>query len=98
MKYKFYGCEDEYARNYLASYTYFSHQKPVPFSQKFCKFFSEMFEELFVKTTGIKPSMKVNITKPNRDDSPQLYEPGLVSKLNPVLWIMPDYYDDISFC
>jgi len=98
MKHSFYGCENELERNYFARVSYFTHQKPVAFSPKFCHFFSEKFEELFVSTTGIKPSRKIGILMPNRDDSRQLYEPGLVSRLNPVLWIMPDYFDDISFC
>ena len=27
-----------------------------------------------------------------------IYQPGLVSKLNLVLWIMPEYNDNIRFC
>jgi len=98
MKHRFYYCDNEATRNYIGSKTYFTHQKPIDFSVKFCRFFSDKFEELFILATGIRPSTKVNITLPNRDDSPQLYEPGFVSRLNMVLWIMPDYYDDVSFC
>lgn len=98
MKYKFYYCNSEYSINYFGSFSYFKKNKPVRFSKKFCLFYSENFENIFITLTGIKPSSKVSITRPNRDNSPQLYEKGIVSKINPVLWIMPDYYDDISFC
>lgn len=99
MKYKFYSCERDSARNSFAYESPFlPNQKGVSFSKLFCNFFSEKFEECFVNETGLKPSLKVNITRPNRDNSPEIYERGKISKLNPVLWIMPKYYDDISFC
>jgi hypothetical protein len=96
--YKFYSCNSQWEINTFNGFSFIENQKPVPFSKQFCEFFSEKFEECFVLGTGIKPSSKVGITKPNRFDSPQLYEVGIISKLNPVLWIMPDYYFDISFC
>ena len=98
MKYKFYYCDNPYSINFFNQSNSFKNQIEVPFSKTFCEFFSQNFEDLFVEATGIKPSMKVGITIPNRDDSPLLYEQGIISKLNPVLWIQPDYYDDISFC
>ena len=98
MKYKFYGCENELVRNSFARPSFFPHQKPVSFSKNFCELFSKHFEGIFIRTTGILPSSKIGLIQPNRYNSPQLYEPGLVSKLNPVLWILPDYHDDISFC
>ncbi len=91
MKNRFYYCDNYWSINFF-------QQEGVFFSQKFCNFFANQFEEIFVRETGIKPSSKVGITVPNRDDSPKLYEHGFISKLNPVLWIMPDYYDDINFC
>jgi hypothetical protein len=95
---KFFYCDNEYSRNYFAGESVFPNQNEAPFSIKFCRFFSEKFEECFVLGTGIRPSSKVTLTHPNRFDSPILYESGLISKLNPVLCIMPDYRADISFC
>ncbi len=99
MKAKLVYCENHWLRNYFAApYHFHPHQKPISFSKKFCEFFSENLDAQFVKITGILPSTKVTITRPNRDDSPQIYEQGIVSRINPVLWILPDYHDDISFC
>ena len=91
MKARFYYCHNEWARNYF-------QQHSVYFSESFCVFFADRFEELFVEITGIKPSTKVTLGGFKQSNNNPMYEPGLVSKLNLVLWIMPDYYDDISFC
>lgn len=68
------------------------------FSQQFCEYFSKNFEALFVKATGMKPSSKVTIAGYKQPNDLPFFQPGSVSKLNLVLWIMPEYNDNISFC
>lgn len=98
MKAGFYLCHEIVYRNALLGLPYPESLNVKLFSEKFCLFFSECFEKLFIEQTGIPSSSKVGIAPPNRFDSPPIYEFGIVSKINPVLWILPDYYDDISFC
>ena len=91
MKVRFYYCHNEWARNFFQRHEVF-------FSKSFCVFFSTRFEEIFVNETGIKPSTKVTLGGFKQNNDNPMYQPGLVSKLNLVLWIMPEYYDSISFC
>ena len=46
----------------------------------------------------MRPSTKVTLAGYKQYNETPIYEPGPVSKLNLVLWIMPEYNDDISFC
>lgn len=91
MKAKFIGCDNEWGLKMF-------HLEGIIFSQSFCEYFANNFEEIFVKETGIKPSTKVQLGGFKQRNATPMYQPGLVSKLNVVLWIMPYYYDDISFC
>lgn len=68
------------------------------FSIKFCEFFSKHFELLFFRETGIKPSTKVTIGGFKQDNDIPMYQPGAISKLNLVLWIMPNFLDNLNFC
>jgi len=67
-------------------------------SKKFCSFFSYSFEAIFTGQTGIKPSHKVTLAGKKQDNDIPMYQPGEISKINLVLWIMPEFYDNISFC
>lgn len=90
MKAQFYYCDNEWSRNGFSRYGLY-------FSQQFCEFFTLQFTRLFFNETGLKPSSKVTLAGYKQQNQP-IYEPGSVSKLNLVLWIMPEYNDDISFC
>ena len=91
MKIRFYYCENEWLQNGFSRYD-------VYFSKKFCEFFSKKFEEEFFLVTGLMPSTKVALAGYKQDNDLPMYEPGLISKLNLVLWIMPEFNDNISFC
>ena len=91
MKYKFYYCNDIWSRNFF-------QQEGVFFSLKFCEYFSNYFENIFYKKTGLKPSSKVTIAGYKQPNNSPFYQSDSVSKLNLVLWIMPEYNDNISFC
>jgi hypothetical protein len=91
MKARFYYCHDEWLRNGFSRYGLF-------FSEAFCHFFSEKMEQLFFTSTGLKPSSKVTLAGYKQPNDLPIYQSGLVSKLNLVLWIMPEYNDNISFC
>lgn len=70
----------------------------VFFSKKFCEYFSDNFENIFVKGTGIKPSYKVTLAGFKQRNERPMYEEGEVSRLNVVIWVMPSTYFNISFC
>lgn len=91
MKYRFYYCDNEWLRNGFSRYELY-------FSQQFCEYFSEYFESIFFSETGLKPSTKVTLAGYKQRNDVPIYEPGSISKLNLVLWIMPEYNDNISFC
>lgn len=91
MKYSFYYCHNELLRNGFSRYGAF-------FSQQFCEFFAEKFEYCFTKETGIKPSAKVTIAGYKQANDLPFYQSAVVSKFNLVLWLMPEYNDNISFC
>ena len=91
MKAEFYYCHNDYLRNGYKRYGLY-------FSQHFCEYFSKSFAALFFKETGLRPSTKVTLAGYKQYNETPIYEPGPVSKLNLVLWIMPEYNDDISFC
>lgn len=91
MKAQFYYCHNELGRNSFNRYGLF-------FSQKFCEYFSENFTKLFYAKTGPRPSTKVTLAGYKQQNEVPIYQPGSVSKLNLVLWIMPEYNDNISFC
>ena len=74
------------------------NQNYVFFNQKFCVFLADVFEKIFVKETNIKPSSKVTIGNFKQNNERPMYEVGVVSKFNLVLWILPEFYDNISFC
>ena len=92
MKSKFIYCENEWGG------TKAFHREGLFFSKKFCEYFSKNFTTLFFKETGLRPSTKVTLAGYKQYNETPIYEPGPVSKLNLVLWIMPEYNDDISFC
>ncbi len=91
MKAKFYYCDNEWSRNFF-------QQEGVFFSLKFCEYFSNYFENIFYKKTGLKPSSKVTIAGYKQPNNSPFYQSDSVSKLNLILWIMPEYNDNISFC
>ena len=91
MKAQFYYCHNELGRNSFNRYG-------LLFSQKFCEYFSENFTKLFYAETGLRPSTKVTLAGYKQQNEVPIYQPGSVSKLNLVLWIMPEYNDNISFC
>lgn len=91
MKYRFYYCHDYWTRNFF-------QQEGVFFSKKFCEFFAASFENIFLKETGLRPSTKVTLAGYKQQNDTPIYQPGSVSRLNLVLWIMPEYNDNISFC
>lgn len=91
MSAKFYYCENEYLRDFWKRWDVF-------FSPAFCRFFSENFEDAFFKATAIKPSQKVSLSGGKQQNDLPMYEPGSISKLNLLLWILPEYEDNISFC
>lgn len=74
------------------------HLEGLVFSRKFCDFFSDAFTDFFVRITGLRPSSKVTLAGYKQQNNTPIYQPGSVSKLNLVLWIMPEYNDNISFC
>lgn len=74
------------------------NQYGVFFSNKFCKFFSDSLELLFINKTGIKPSHKVTIAGFKQHNDIPMYIKGEISKLNLVLWNMPDFLHNLSFC
>jgi hypothetical protein len=90
MKSKFFYCDDEVRKIW--------NKYGVYFSVKFCLFFSNNFESYFFENTGIKPSSKVQLGGFKQNNSIPMYQVGQISKLNLVLWIMPEFMDDISFC
>ncbi len=92
MKSKFIYCENEWGGAKAF------HREGLIFSKKFCEYFSKNFTALFFKETGLRPSTKVTLAGYKQYNETPIYEPGPVSKLNLVLWIMPEYNDDISFC
>jgi hypothetical protein len=91
MKAEFYYCHNEYLRNGFMRYDLY-------FSQQFCEYFSKQFKEFFCKETGLRPSTKVTLAGYKQYNDIPIYEAGAISKLNLVLWIMPEYNDNISFC
>ena len=91
MKIQFYYCDNEWLRNGFSRYGLF-------FSQQFCEFFSKNFIREFYNGTGLRPSTKVTLAGYKQHNDTPIYQPGSVSKLNLVLWIMPEYNDNISFC
>lgn len=91
MKTQFYYCDNETLRNGFGRYG-------LLFSQQFCEFFSKNFTKEFYNVTGLRPSTKVTLAGYKQHNDLPIYQPGLVSKLNLVLWIMPEYNDNISFC
>ena len=91
MKPQFFYCHNELGRNSFNRYGLF-------FSQKFCEYFTDNFTALFWAGTGLKPSFKVTLAGFKQPNDLPIYESGAVSKLNLVLWIMPEYMDNISFC
>lgn len=91
MKAKFYYCDNEIVRNFFQRHDVF-------FSKQFCEFFANNLEAIFFKETGLKPSTKTSLAGAKQQNSIPFYEQGLISKLNLVLWIMPEYKDNISFC
>lgn len=90
MEIHFFCCSDV-IRNIYNKYNVF-------ISPKFCIFFSKNLESLFINETGLKPSTKVTLGGFKQNNDLPMYEPGLISKLHLVLWIMPEFYDNISFC
>ena len=46
----------------------------------------------------LKPSSKVTLAGYKQRNELPIYQPGLVSKLNLVIWIMPEFNDNVSFC
>lgn len=70
----------------------------VYLSSQFCNYFSDNFERIFIKSTGIKPSTKVTLAGFKQHNECPMYEPGPISRLNVVVWIMPESYFNISFC
>ena len=89
--YKFIYCEHEWGPKAF-------HLEGLIFSKYFCEFFSENFTKIFVNTTGLKPSSKVTLAGYKQRNELPIYQPGLVSKLNLVIWIMPEFNDNVSFC
>ncbi|MDE3250716.1 MAG: hypothetical protein KGO82_18790, partial [Bacteroidota bacterium] len=70
----------------------------VLFSQPFCQFFAAALEQAFFAATGLSPSAKVTLAGSKQHNDRPFYESGPVSRLNLVLWIMPEFTDNISFC
>ena len=70
----------------------------VFFSSQFCNYFNSNLESIFFNATGIKPSFKVTIGGFKQHNEIPMYQQGLVSRINIVLWIHPEFMDDISFC
>jgi len=89
--YKFIYCEHEWGPKAF-------HLEGLIFSKNFCNFFAETFTKIFVNTTGLKPSSKVTLAGYKQRNELPIYQPGLVSKLNLVIWIMPEFNDNVSFC
>ncbi len=56
------------------------------------------FTTLIYKQAGLKPSSKVTLAGYKQQNDLPIYQPGIISKLNLVLWIMPEYNYNISFC
>ncbi|MDZ4795755.1 MAG: hypothetical protein SGI83_15860 [Bacteroidota bacterium] len=70
----------------------------VFFSPHFCNYFNTNLKEIFYNATGLKASSKVTIGGFKQHNEVPMYQPGQVSRLNIVLWIMPQYTDNLSFC
>ncbi len=70
----------------------------VFFSPQFCNYFNTNLKSLFFNATGIKASSKVTIGGFKQHNEIPMYQPGQVSRINIVLWIMPEYMDNLSFC
>jgi hypothetical protein len=71
----------------------------VYFSKKFCNFFSNKSEEIFLREAGLKPSFKVGYSVIGYSlEQIKMYEPGLISRINTFLVILPEFEDKISFC
>jgi len=92
MKNYFINCENEWGG------TKAFHLEGLVFSKVFCKYFSQNFTTVFSDFTGLQPSSKVTLAGYKQRNEIPIYQPGIVSRLNLVLWIMPEYNDDISFC
>lgn len=91
MRNQFYYCDNEHLRNG------FKHLG-VYFSEAFCDFFSTKLEQVFFAATGLRPSSKITLAGFKQENDRPFYEVGRVSRLNVVLWIMPDLKSNISFC
>lgn len=74
------------------------HLEGIVLSKKFCFFLSDNFADLLFAATGLRPSSKITLAGFKQAGDIGFYEKGQISKLHLVLWIMPDFYNNISFC
>lgn len=73
-------------------------------SEKFCRFFADNVEQIFLKEAGIRPSFKIGLTmfKPFNNepphDIPEMYLTGKTSRIITAISILPEFQQPVIFC
>jgi hypothetical protein len=90
MELRFWHCNEDFRKIW--------NRYGVYFSESFCNFFADQIQEIIYRQAGLKPSFKVGLSLEKQQNDQSMYEPGVISKINTVISILPDFTDNISFC
>lgn len=70
----------------------------VVFSQKFCAYFADNVDRIMLIECNLKASSKIGLSLFKQNNDKPMYEPGIISKLNIAISILPEFRDNIRFC